>query len=168
MGGVLFPDRSGGSVHLQYLLWVEDWQRAGRFTWGASVLSYMYREMGRSVLQMTQSSSLGGDLGGWSALLQTCQHGDQFYQYKLWFDEKTIFVWRPYFERAQDLSGSVIQSDMFRAVVPLICFSSAMWHHPDCVLEQFGMMQDEPHQPHPVADIRFFLRQGQHGPSSGQ
>ncbi|CAI0457334.1 unnamed protein product [Linum tenue] len=29
----------------------------------------MYCEMGRSALQMTQSSSLGGDLGGWSALL---------------------------------------------------------------------------------------------------
>ncbi|CAI0561193.1 unnamed protein product [Linum tenue] len=69
MGGVLFSDRSGGSVHLQYLLLVEDWRRAGRFAWGAAVLSYLYREMGRSALQMTTSSSLGGDFGGWSALL---------------------------------------------------------------------------------------------------
>ncbi|CAI0559859.1 unnamed protein product [Linum tenue] len=68
--GVLFPDRPRASIHLQYLLWVEDWHKAGRFAWGTSVLSYMYREMGRSVLQMTQSSSTGGDLGGWSALLQ--------------------------------------------------------------------------------------------------
>ncbi|CAI0459960.1 unnamed protein product [Linum tenue] len=64
LGGVLFPDRSGGSIHLQYLLLVEDWRRAGRFAWGAAVLSHMYREMGRSTLHMTQSSSLGGDLGG--------------------------------------------------------------------------------------------------------
>ncbi|CAI0392610.1 unnamed protein product [Linum tenue] len=98
MGGVLFPDRFGGSVHLQ------------------------------SALQMTQSSSLGGDFGGWSTLLMiwtwerflhttplhietgaqitedavprglrwlpahTCKHGDQFYMYKLWFDECTTFV----------------------------------------------------------------------------
>ncbi|CAI0465317.1 unnamed protein product [Linum tenue] len=48
MGGVLFSDRSGGSVHLHYLLLVEDWCRAGRFAWGAAVLSYLYREMGRS------------------------------------------------------------------------------------------------------------------------
>ncbi|CAI0414236.1 unnamed protein product [Linum tenue] len=128
MGGVLFSDRSGGSVHLQYLLLVEDWRRAGRFAWGAAVLSYLYREMGRSALQMTASSSLGGDFGGWAALLmlwtwerfphtsplhavtgaqitqdavsrgirwlpaQTRQHGDQFYLYKLWFDECTTFV----------------------------------------------------------------------------
>ncbi|CAI0377826.1 unnamed protein product [Linum tenue] len=69
MGGVLFSDRSGGSVHLPYLLLVEDWRRAGRFAWGAAVLSYLYREMGRSALQMTASSSLGGDFGGWAALL---------------------------------------------------------------------------------------------------
>ncbi|CAL1397098.1 unnamed protein product [Linum trigynum] len=31
MGGVLFSDRSRGSVHLQYLLLVEDWRRAGGF-----------------------------------------------------------------------------------------------------------------------------------------
>ncbi|CAL1353815.1 unnamed protein product [Linum trigynum] len=69
IGGVLFPDRSGGSVHLQYLFLVDDWRKAGRFAWGAVVLSYLYREMGRSALQMTMSSSLGGDLGGWFALL---------------------------------------------------------------------------------------------------
>ncbi|CAI0537342.1 unnamed protein product, partial [Linum tenue] len=31
LGGVLFPDRYGGLVHLQYLLLVDDWRRAGRF-----------------------------------------------------------------------------------------------------------------------------------------
>ncbi|CAI0559407.1 unnamed protein product [Linum tenue] len=70
MGGVLFPDRCGATVHLQYLLLVEDLHRAGRFARGAAVLSYLYREIGRSVLHMTQSSSLGGDLGGWATLLQ--------------------------------------------------------------------------------------------------
>ncbi|CAI0418562.1 unnamed protein product, partial [Linum tenue] len=71
MGGVLFPDRSGATVHLQYLLLIEDWQRAGRFAWGEAFLSYLYREMGRSALHITHSStSLGGDLGGWLALLQ--------------------------------------------------------------------------------------------------
>ncbi|CAI0433343.1 unnamed protein product [Linum tenue] len=106
----------------------QDWRRAGRFAWGAAMLSYLYREMGRSALQMTASSSLGGDFGGWSALLMiwtwerfphtsplhavtgaqitqdavprglrwlpahTRQHGDQFYLYKLWFDECTTFV----------------------------------------------------------------------------
>ncbi|CAI0543509.1 unnamed protein product [Linum tenue] len=31
IGGVLFPDRSGSTVHLQYLLLIEDWERAGGF-----------------------------------------------------------------------------------------------------------------------------------------
>ncbi|CAI0461548.1 unnamed protein product [Linum tenue] len=71
MGSVLFPDRSGATLHLQYLLLIEDWQRAGRFAWGAAVLSYLYREMGRSALHITHSfTSLGSDLGGWVALLQ--------------------------------------------------------------------------------------------------
>ncbi|CAI0472942.1 unnamed protein product, partial [Linum tenue] len=71
MGGVLFPNRPGATLHLQYPLLVEDSQRAGRFAWGATVLSYLYREMGRSALHITHSStSLGGDLGGWVALLQ--------------------------------------------------------------------------------------------------
>ncbi|CAI0445035.1 unnamed protein product [Linum tenue] len=71
MGGALFPDRSGATVHLQYLLLIEDWQRARQFSWGATVLSYLYREMGRSALHITHSgTSLGGDLGGWVALLQ--------------------------------------------------------------------------------------------------
>ncbi|CAI0476275.1 unnamed protein product [Linum tenue] len=65
---VLFPDRSRATVHLQYL--VEDWQRAGRFSWRAAVLAYLYHEMGRPVLRITHSSSLGGDLGGCVPSLQ--------------------------------------------------------------------------------------------------
>ncbi|CAI0472822.1 unnamed protein product [Linum tenue] len=178
MGGVLFPDRSGATVHLQYLLLIEDWQRAGRFAWGAAVLSYLYRETDRSTLHITHTgTSLGGDLGGWVALLQfwawerfphlaprhsetrahisedasprglrwlsanNRQYGDQLFQYKLWFDAMDTVVWQPYLERALQLRGSVIQSETFRAVVPLICFSSVMWHHPDRVLRQFGMRQ---------------------------
>ncbi|CAI0468506.1 unnamed protein product [Linum tenue] len=204
MGGVLFPDRSGGTVHLQYLLLVEDWQRAGRFAWGAAVLAYLYREMGRSVLYMTQSSSLGGDLGGWVPLLHlwawerfpqiaprhietsepitedtyprgarwlpanTRQHGNELYQYKLFFDELSTIVWCPYSARDEQFRGSVIRSDTFRAIVPLICFSAVMWHYPDRVLRQFGMLQNVPHQPHSEFEIRYFLRQTTRGPSRGQ
>ncbi|CAI0458564.1 unnamed protein product [Linum tenue] len=96
------------------------------------------------------------------------QYGDQLFQYKLWFDAMDTVVWQPYRERALHLRGSVIQSETFRAVVPLICFSSVMWHHPDRVLRQFGMRQHEPHQPHPESEVRFFLRQATRGPSRGQ
>ncbi|CAI0424792.1 unnamed protein product, partial [Linum tenue] len=205
MGGVLFPGRSGAMVHLQYLLLIEDWQRAGRFACGAAVLPYLYREMGRSVLHIMHSTtSLRGDLGGWLALLQlwawerfphltprhletrvqivedaflrglrwlpanTRQYGDKLFQYKLWFDEMETMVWQPYVERAHHLRGSVIQSETFRAVVPLICFSAVMWHHPDRVLWHFGMRQTVPHPPHPKVEVRFFLRQATRGPSRGK
>ncbi|CAI0429312.1 unnamed protein product [Linum tenue] len=161
--------------------------------------------MGRSALHITHSStSLGGDLGGWVALLQlwawerfphltprhsetraqigedasprglrwlpasTRQYGDQLFQYKLWFDEMETMVWQPYVERTVHLRGSVIQFETFRAVVPLICFSAVMWHHPDRVLRQFGMREHEPHQPHPEVEVRFFLRQTTRGSSRGQ
>ncbi|CAI0464786.1 unnamed protein product [Linum tenue] len=161
--------------------------------------------MGRSALHITHSStSLGGDLGGWVALLQlwawerfphltprhlearaqiaedasprglrwllanTRQYGDQLFQYKLWFDEMETMVWQPYVERALHLRGSVIQSETFRVVVPLIWFSAVMWHHPDRVLRQFGMRQLEPHPPHPEAEVRFFIHQTTHGPSCEQ
>ncbi|CAI0424222.1 unnamed protein product [Linum tenue] len=70
IGFMMFPDRTGATVHLQYLLLLENWRTAGGYAWGAAVLAYLYREMGRSVLHLTQSSSTGGDLGGWVALLQ--------------------------------------------------------------------------------------------------
>ncbi|CAI0400711.1 unnamed protein product, partial [Linum tenue] len=70
IGFMLFPDRTGATVHLQYLLLLENWRTAGGYAWGAAVLAYLYREMGRSVLHLTRSSSTRGDLGGWVALLQ--------------------------------------------------------------------------------------------------
>ncbi|CAI0421712.1 unnamed protein product [Linum tenue] len=137
MGGVLFADRFGVTLHLRCLLLVEDWQRAGQFAWGATVLSYLYREMGRSVLHIFHSSSsLGGDLAGWvpptAVLRRTQPH--------MVLDGFRPTLWQSYVERAQHLRGSVIQSETFWAVVPLISFSAVIWHHPDRVHRQFGMM----------------------------
>ncbi|CAI0433958.1 unnamed protein product [Linum tenue] len=70
MGCMMFPDRTEATVHLQYLLLLDNWRSTRGYAWGATVLAYLYREMGRLVLHMTQSSSTGGDLGGWLALLQ--------------------------------------------------------------------------------------------------
>ncbi|CAI0558874.1 unnamed protein product [Linum tenue] len=77
-----------------------------------------------------------GCIPTWCSMLpsNTRQYGDQLFQYKLWFDEMETMVWQPYVERALHLRGSVIQSETFRAVVPLICFSAVMWHHPHRVL----------------------------------
>ncbi|CAI0432598.1 unnamed protein product, partial [Linum tenue] len=77
---------------------------------------------------------------------------DGFPGEQLFYPSCTVRWWQPYVERAVHLRGTVIQSETFRVVLPLICFSAVMWHHPDCVLRQFGMRQHEPHQPHPEAE----------------
>ncbi|CAN1238715.1 hypothetical protein LINGRAPRIM_LOCUS2172 [Linum grandiflorum] len=63
------PDRSSAYVHCQYLLAVRE-QRT--FAWGATVLSWMYRELDRVVFKIKggPTSTSAGDIGGWMVLLQ--------------------------------------------------------------------------------------------------
>ncbi|CAN1258849.1 hypothetical protein LINPERPRIM_LOCUS10000 [Linum perenne] len=42
---------------------LEDWDVASRFSWGSAVLSVLYREM-------SSTSSMRGDLGGWVSIVQ--------------------------------------------------------------------------------------------------
>ncbi|CAI0423059.1 unnamed protein product [Linum tenue] len=48
MGCMMFPDRTRSTVHLQYLLLLENWRSAGGYAWGEAILAYLYRETGRS------------------------------------------------------------------------------------------------------------------------
>ncbi|XP_043805078.1 serine/threonine-protein phosphatase 7 long form homolog [Manihot esculenta] len=58
-------------------------------------------------------------------------------------------VWEPYSdELLASLPLYCTQGrDIWRAVVPLICFHVVEWHQPDRVLRQFGMQQSIPHPP---------------------
>ncbi|CAN0881687.1 Protein MAIN-LIKE 2 [Linum grandiflorum] len=69
IGAFLMPDRSSAYVHCQYLL---AFRERRPFTWGAAVLSWMYRELGRVVFKIEggPTSTSAGDIGGWIALLQ--------------------------------------------------------------------------------------------------
>ncbi|CAN0884175.1 Serine/threonine-protein phosphatase 7 long form homolog [Linum grandiflorum] len=61
--------RSSAYVHYQYLL---AFRERRPFAWGASVLSWMYRELGRVVFKIEggPTSKSAGDIGEWMVLLQ--------------------------------------------------------------------------------------------------
>ncbi|XP_017233251.1 protein MAIN-LIKE 2-like [Daucus carota subsp. sativus] len=44
IGGVLFTDHFGGSIHPMYLLFLRDLDMYGDYAWGAAVLAFLYRE----------------------------------------------------------------------------------------------------------------------------
>ncbi|CAN0838216.1 Serine/threonine-protein phosphatase 7 long form homolog [Linum grandiflorum] len=69
IGAFLMPDRSSAYVHCQYLL---AFRERRPFAWGATVLSWMYRELGRVEFKIEggPTSTSTGDIGGWMALLQ--------------------------------------------------------------------------------------------------
>ncbi|CAN0905607.1 Protein MAIN-LIKE 2 [Linum grandiflorum] len=68
IGAFLMPDRSSAYVHCQYLL---AFRERRPFAWGATVLSWMYRELGRVVFKIEggTTSTPAGDIGGWIVLL---------------------------------------------------------------------------------------------------
>ncbi|CAI0464504.1 unnamed protein product [Linum tenue] len=71
IGGVLFPNRSGGNVSCSFLWILRDWDKATSYSWGSAVLSNTYREMGRTVFGYgSTGGSTHGDLAGCFILLQ--------------------------------------------------------------------------------------------------
>ncbi|CAN0907757.1 hypothetical protein LINGRAHAP2_LOCUS24967 [Linum grandiflorum] len=69
IGGFMLPDRSSTYVHCQYLL---AFRERRPFAWGATVLSWMYLELGRVTFKIEggPTSTSAGDIGGWMVLLQ--------------------------------------------------------------------------------------------------
>uniref|UniRef100_A0A2N9FHZ6 Aminotransferase-like plant mobile domain-containing protein n=1 Tax=Fagus sylvatica TaxID=28930 RepID=A0A2N9FHZ6_FAGSY len=48
IGGSYFADKSGEKVHLMFLPMLEDFDAAGRYSWGSAVLGWLYRELCRA------------------------------------------------------------------------------------------------------------------------
>ncbi|CAN0906908.1 Serine/threonine-protein phosphatase 7 long form homolog, partial [Linum grandiflorum] len=74
-------------------------------------------------------------------------------EFRQFFNEGTRFQWVPY--RGDDYSG--ISEREYRAITPLICFRSVMWHYPDRVLRQFGMEQPIPRTEMLEAEVMVLL-----------
>ncbi|CAN0919237.1 Protein MAIN-LIKE 2 [Linum grandiflorum] len=69
IGAFMLADRSSAYVHYQYLL---AFRERRPFAWCATVLSRMYRELGRVTFKIESgpTSTSAGDIGGWMVLLQ--------------------------------------------------------------------------------------------------
>ncbi|KAE8715749.1 putative respiratory burst oxidase-like protein H-like [Hibiscus syriacus] len=48
IGGILMPDKSRNQVHCMWLRHLIDFDEAGRYSWGAAVLAFLFREMCRA------------------------------------------------------------------------------------------------------------------------
>lgn len=60
IGGVIFPDKSSSRVHLMFLPLLEDFHRAGQYSWGAACLAWLYRELCRGT--NPAAKEIGGPL----------------------------------------------------------------------------------------------------------
>ncbi|XP_059302552.1 protein MAIN-LIKE 2-like [Lycium ferocissimum] len=47
-GSIMFPNTSGADMSIRYLLFIEDLDQLGCYSWGAAVLAYMYRGFDRA------------------------------------------------------------------------------------------------------------------------
>jgi hypothetical protein len=47
LGGSYFADKSGEKVHLMFLPFLEDFNAAGRYSWGSVALAWLYKELCR-------------------------------------------------------------------------------------------------------------------------
>ncbi|XP_039026379.1 protein MAINTENANCE OF MERISTEMS-like [Hibiscus syriacus] len=45
IGGILLPDKSGNLVHTQYLPIMEDLVVCRQYSWGSTILAFLYREL---------------------------------------------------------------------------------------------------------------------------
>ncbi|CAN1804989.1 Protein MAIN-LIKE 2 [Linum perenne] len=66
-GSCIFADRSGSHASLFFLPLLEDMSQIGEYAWGATVLSWLYRELGRCAFRIESSPSRDhvGDIGSW-------------------------------------------------------------------------------------------------------
>ncbi|CAN1192028.1 Protein MAIN-LIKE 2 [Linum perenne] len=64
-GSRIFADRSGSYAHLFFLPLLEDMSAIGEYAWGATALSWLYRELGRCAFGIESSPSRDhiGDIG---------------------------------------------------------------------------------------------------------
>ena len=60
MGGSIFEDKSQDKIHLMFLTLLEDFDVAGKYSWGGATLAWLYREMCRAT--KTGAFEIGGAL----------------------------------------------------------------------------------------------------------
>jgi hypothetical protein len=59
-GCVLFPDGMGDTASWMWIHCLTDWDQAGHYNWGSTVLAFLYRQLCEVCRRSSQSASLGG------------------------------------------------------------------------------------------------------------
>ncbi|KAF1868525.1 hypothetical protein Lal_00008334 [Lupinus albus] len=174
IGGFLMPDISVSRVHLMYLPLLDDLLETFEYSWGSAVLVCLYRGLCRAVI-VKEQKEVGGCLlllqswaydhipilaprlhdttlqffplvKRWSQhLITTNIPGHATNIIRAMLDRLCVnqFVWTPY--TTMNIMGPI--SDICRASVPLICFTTVEWHADDRVMRQFGLQQTIPQDP---------------------
>ncbi|KAE8705565.1 putative linoleate 9S-lipoxygenase 5 [Hibiscus syriacus] len=177
IGGILMPDKSRNQVHCMWLRHLIDFDEAGRYSWGAAVLAFLFREMCRATNY--KKTAIGGCLlllqsWAWFRMPFLCPIVNEPYVFplllrleeiRLLIDTKagSEFQWIPY---ASDevkacipphLSGSL---EVWISVIPLICYAIIEWHPVDRVLRQYGCTQYIPGAPRNLDNVHNIDRRG--------
>ncbi|XP_061366247.1 serine/threonine-protein phosphatase 7 long form homolog [Gastrolobium bilobum] len=175
LGGCLFVETASSFVHAWYLLFLDDFQWTGMYSWGSAMLATLYREL----CKVTDSRR--SDMGGCALLLQlwACTRfptispglpeitdaqailGARFNvytqrrfrfshirRYRHHIDVMPIrrIRWRPYQGFATHHPSSE-ESRRWLAVCPLIHYQIVVYQQPDRVLQQFCFRQPIPSDP---------------------
>ncbi|KAF2302192.1 hypothetical protein GH714_033696 [Hevea brasiliensis] len=120
VGSTIFSTTTGNKVPIMYLPLFDDFEKAGKYAWGAAALAFLYRALGRASLK--SQSTISGCL----TLLQV--------------------EWVPYNNLDSNLIPKSVRSILIlgRSKTMLICFDKAERHLPDRCLRQIGILQGIP------------------------
>ncbi|KAL5755682.1 hypothetical protein ACOSQ2_020428 [Xanthoceras sorbifolium] len=170
VGSTIFATTSGNLVPLLYLPLFKDFDKAGKYAWGAAALAFLYRQLGKA--SMKCQSTISGSLTllqcwsyfhlnigrpevkqelshrfplalQWKGKLNNQAKLDiTLYRQKLDSFESSDIDWTPY----NDMDSCIpehIRGDFIlgKSRTILICMDKAEWHLPDRCLRQFGLQQ---------------------------
>ncbi|XP_027351129.1 serine/threonine-protein phosphatase 7 long form homolog [Abrus precatorius] len=193
IGGFMLPDHSSSRVSVRYLPLLEDFELTGQYSWGSAVLGYLYRELcmatnidrvaigGLTALiviwawdRFPQIAPINPPYSrpylpyGVRWLSHGIRRGKKYvHYYRYIFDRlaRDGIVWVPYNMELINILPPICRDamDLWRAVVPLICFQVCEWHQPDRVMRQFGMVQHIPRTPYQPDQLHDLTLRGKTG-----
>ncbi|XP_020219768.2 serine/threonine-protein phosphatase 7 long form homolog [Cajanus cajan] len=175
LGGMLLSDKSSTLVPMRYLVMLTNLDQCGQLSWRSALLAHLYREpcvatnydnkeiSGACVLlqlwawyrmpyfaPLTAPLNIFGiPLGArWNSVLQVTQRTLAQIRDALDKMKDNDFVWQPYLQYFHSLPPYCVENtNIWRAVVPLIDFHIIEYHHADRVMRQFDMVQHIPRPP---------------------
>ncbi|KAH7565506.1 hypothetical protein JRO89_XS09G0219600 [Xanthoceras sorbifolium] len=143
VGSTIFATTSGNLVPLLYLPLFKDFDKAGKYAWGAAALAFLYRQLGKASMKCQSTISGSLTLLQWKGKLNNQAKLDiTLYRQKLDSFESSDIDWTPY----NDMDSCIpehIRGDFIlgKSRTILICMDKAEWHLPDRCLRQFGLQQ---------------------------